>query len=76
MDPTKLVIKKIVSTFMSVDSFMDSSIYNLKKNQDAAGGFDYKNEAKLAIGMSRESISGILPLFLFKEHWEIARRKI
>jgi hypothetical protein len=41
-DPTKLIIKGIVPTFMSLDSFLDSSIFNLKKNQDASGGFDYK----------------------------------
>lgn len=42
-DPTKLIIQAIVPQFMSLDSFMDSSIFNLKKNQDASGGFDYKN---------------------------------
>lgn len=31
-DPTKLIIKGIVPTFMSLDSFLDSSIFNLKKN--------------------------------------------
>ena len=41
-DPTMLIINGIVPNFMSVDSFMDSSIFNLKKNQDASGGFDYK----------------------------------
>lgn len=76
MDPTKLVIKKIVPTFMGIDAFMESSIFNLKKNQDASGGFDYTNEASLAIGMGRENVSGILPLFLFKEHWQVAKRKM
>jgi len=32
MDPSKLAIKSIVPTFMSLDSFMESSIFNLKKN--------------------------------------------
>ena len=76
MDPSKLVIKKIIPNFMSINYFMESSIYNLKKNMEAGGGFDYKNEASLAIGMSRENISGVMPLYLFKEHWEMARRKI
>ena len=30
----------------------------------------------MAVGAGRESISGALPLFLFKEHWELAKRKI
>lgn len=42
-DPTKLIIQGIVPNFMSLDSFMDSSIFNLKNNQNAAGDFDYKN---------------------------------
>ena len=28
------------------------------------------------MGLGRENVSGILPLFLFKEHWNIAKRKI
>lgn len=27
------------------------------------------------MGVGRENVSGVIPLFLFKEHWEIARRK-
>lgn len=61
---------------MSLDSFLDSSIFNLKKNQDAAGGFDYKLQGELAVGLGREKVSGVLPLYLFKEHWEIAKIKL
>jgi len=75
-DPTKLIIQNIVPTFMSLDSFMDSSIFSLKANQDAAGGFDYKNQGNLALGVGREKVSGVLPLFLFKEHKEIVRLKM
>jgi hypothetical protein len=32
MDPSKLIVRSIVPTFMSIDSFMESSIFNLKKN--------------------------------------------
>jgi hypothetical protein len=32
MDPSKLVIKKVIPTYMSLDSFLDSSIFELKKN--------------------------------------------
>ena len=75
-DPTKLIIQGIVPTFMSLDSFLDSSIFNLKKNQDASGNFDYKMQGELALGVGRESVSGILPLFLFNEHWEIVKCKL
>lgn len=75
-DPSKLIIKKIVPTFMSCDSFIESSIFNLKQNQDSAGGFDYKKEGKLAIGVGKESVTGILPLFLFKDHKKILKLKM
>jgi hypothetical protein len=32
LDPSKLIIQGIVPTYMSLDSFLDSSIYNLEKN--------------------------------------------
>lgn len=27
------------------------------------------------MGLGRENITGIIPLYLFKEHWEVAKRK-
>ena len=75
-DPTKLIVKDIVPTFMSLDQFLESSIFNLKKNQDASGGFDYKNQGELALGVGRESVSGLMPLFLFKEHKDFVRVKM
>ena len=74
-DPTRLVIKNIVPTFMTADSFLDSSVFNLSRDQEAHGGFDPRTQGKLAEGVGRENITGVLPLFCFKEHWEIARRK-
>ena len=50
---------------MSLDSFLDSSIFKLKQNQSAAGDFDYNMQGELALGLGRESVSGVLPLFLF-----------
>jgi hypothetical protein len=61
---------------MSLDSFMDSSIFNLRKNENASGEFDFANQGQLAIGAGNESITGLMPLFLFPEHWEIAKRKL
>ena len=33
-------------------------------------------QGELALGLGRESVSGVLPLFLFREHWEIAKCKL
>lgn len=45
------------------------------------GGFskngDAKNkDAQVMMGLGRENITGLMPLYLFEEHWAIARRKI
>ena len=42
-DPSKLIIREVHPSFMSLDSFLESSIYKLKCAQDASGGFDYEN---------------------------------
>jgi hypothetical protein len=63
---------------MSAESFIDSSVFTLKQDAGAHGGFSgdkAKAEGKLATGVGREAITGVMPLYLFKEHWEIARRR-
>lgn len=79
-DPSMLKIKKIIPTFMTADAFIDSSIFSLKKDENAHGGFTahgktQQDDASLAMGVGRESITGVMPLFLTREHWEIARRR-
>ena len=78
-DPTRLVIRDIIPTFMTADSFLDSAVFSLRKNEEAHGGFGGASAADkasgLAQGLGREKITGVMPLYLFKEHWEIARRK-
>jgi hypothetical protein len=42
----------------------------------AHGGFRISNKANLAYGVdAHTNINGVLPLFLFKEHWAIAKRR-
>jgi hypothetical protein len=38
-DPSRLVIKDIIPTFMTADSFLDSAVFNLRKDSEAHGGF-------------------------------------
>lgn len=77
-DPSRLQIVEIFPTYLSADSFLESAQYQISKHEDAAhGGFGQQFDlAKLALGVGRQNITGIMPLFLFKEHWEIARRKV
>jgi hypothetical protein len=68
---------------MQSESFLDSAAFKIQKGQDNTGFINKDNkgtgskleDASLAEGVGREKISGIMPLYLFKEHWEIARRK-
>jgi hypothetical protein len=53
---------------MSLDQFLESSIFNLKQNQDASGAFDYNNQGQLALAF-HEPVTGVFPVYLFKEHW-------
>jgi len=75
-DPSKLIIKEVYPVYMSLEAFLDSSIFNMQvKGIDATGGFDKGAEAELAIGAGNQSVSGLMPLYLFEEHWNLARRK-
>ena len=75
-DPSKLVIKEIFPTFMSMDMFLESSLFHLRHDGDAgSGGFDYKRQGQLAVGVGRENVTGVLPLYLFREHKEVCKLK-
>ena len=39
VDPTKVKIKQIIPTFMTANSFIDSSIFKIKQNDSSIGGF-------------------------------------
>ena len=71
-DPSQLKIKDIIPTFLTADSFLDSAIFNLKKNN---GQIKINTTAEMALGVGRENITGVFPLYLFKEHWNVARMK-
>lgn len=74
-DPTKLSINKVVPVFMSLDMFLESATFMLQQNQDASGAFDYNKQGQLALAF-HEPITGVFPVFLFKEHWKIANLKL
>lgn len=61
---------------MSCSAYLDSAAYNLERQSNATGGFGRHAQGELAQGVGREKITGILPLYLFDEHWEISKRTI
>lgn len=74
----------IVPTYLSVDSFLESAKFKLTNSygndQNVHGGFQGQQSAvkdsQVALGVGRENINGLLPVYLFKEHWWIAKRKM
>ena len=81
-DPTKLIVKDVFPTYITADSFLQSAQFNISQNGDQAhGGFSGEAKpkgagAQLAMGVAREDVTAVMPLFLFKAHWAIAKRKL
>jgi hypothetical protein len=45
-------------------------------NNDFDDISDNEQEPQVMFGLGREAITGLLPLYLFKEHWMVAKRKL
>lgn len=81
-DPSRLIIRDVVPTYATSESFLESAKFKLsnQNNQDVHGGFknqDQKQaEPEVMMGVGREKLNGMMPLFLFDEHWAIAKRKM
>ena len=75
-DPSTLVIHEIIPTFITIDSFLQSAQFQINQNDLAHGGFKENANPHLALGIGREDINGIMPLYLFPEHWELCRKKM
>jgi hypothetical protein len=60
---------------------LESAKYKILSSKEdvkqAHGGFGTKkNEANIASGLGNENITGIMPLYLFDEHFKISKIKI
>ncbi len=74
-DPSRLVIEAVYPSYMTAQSFIAAATFNIQKKSLAHGGFG-KEHGELAIGMARESISGLMGLYLFEEHWRVTTKNI
>ena len=87
-DASRLVVKRIVPTYATSESFLQSARFKLSqgnlaaqehggfKDGKVAGGQGGNGGPQLMLGLGNESITGILPLHLFDQHWWIAKRKV
>ncbi|KAJ3427699.1 inter-alpha-trypsin inhibitor heavy chain family member [Anaeramoeba flamelloides] len=83
MDPSQLQIKDIFSSMISAQAFLDAcefSLTNVKENDSKEifvhGGFDKRISGEIVKGQAREKITGVIPLYICKEHWRIAKLKM
>ncbi|KAF9383977.1 hypothetical protein BGX21_001419, partial [Mortierella sp. AD011] len=77
-DPSQLVIKSIFPTFLTSSMFTLALGHSLSQNspEDVHGGFDRNIDASIAPGVAQESITAVLPLYINKEHWQVAKHRM
>lgn len=77
-DPSKIVIKSVHPSFISGNSFMDALEFSLSNNSpdNVHGGFDKHTQGKVVSGMARENITGMMPLFINRTHWKVAKHQM
>lgn len=75
-DASRIVIRKIYPTVICATAFLDSVKFSMKLNPNNSGGFDPAFHGDIVKGASNESITGALPLYYCKEHWEVASEYI
>jgi len=73
-DPSRLVIGDIFPTYVTADNFL--KIASLKAKRHASGGFDKMKTALQGAIPDNEKITGIMPLYLFEQHWKIVQKKL
>ena len=81
-DPLEIKIKKLNTTVISCDSFVDSALFETKAGQIIQGGRNYQHgenplpAASLVKGLPDEIINGVLPVYINQDHWQIARLRV
>ncbi|KAF9109988.1 hypothetical protein BGX27_006902 [Mortierella sp. AM989] len=77
-DPSQLVIKSIFPTFLTSSMFTLALGHSLSSNspEDVHGGFDRNIDASIAPGVAHESITAVMPLYINKEHWQVAKLRM
>jgi hypothetical protein len=77
-DASRLVINAICPQYLTAESFLLAAQFMLtsSESQEAAHGGFSNSSHKTPAGTTVHRVTGIMPIYLFKEHWEIAKRKI
>jgi hypothetical protein len=71
-NPWLFHVEAVTPTFISFCSFAEAAYYTLKHNRAAIREFSLGADA-LTKGIAGEEVSGVIPLFISKQHWRMAR---
>ena len=74
VDPSQIIIKDVFPSFLTAGSFFYSTEFALKKNKLAHGGYEKNAEGLIIKGAAQEDITGVMPLYLCEENWEVAKQ--
>ncbi|KAF9924083.1 hypothetical protein FBU30_005896 [Linnemannia zychae] len=77
-DPSQLVIKSILPTYLTSSMFTTALGHSLSLNhpENVHGGFNRHSKAKVAPGLAHENITAIMPLYINEDHWKVARLRM
>lgn len=81
-DALEIKIKKINTTMITCDSFVDSALFETKAGQIIQGGRNYQHgempalASSLVKGLPSEIINGVLPIYINPDHWQIAKLRL
>ena len=77
MDPTMVSIKTINTSQLTAEAFLDSALFITRSGQIIKGeGQHGASAASLVKGLPDEIITGIMPLYINKDNWKIARLRM
>ncbi|KAG0347481.1 hypothetical protein BG005_000130 [Podila minutissima] len=77
-DASQLQIKSIFPTYLTSSMFTMALGHALSSDhpENVHGGFRQDTNASIAPGLAHENITAVMPIFINKEHWEVAKLRM
>ncbi|KAG0241263.1 hypothetical protein BGW41_006117 [Actinomortierella wolfii] len=78
-DSSQLTIKSIGPTYITSSMYTEALQFSLGTTdfpEEVHGGFDRANDANVVGGLAREKITAVMPLYINKNHWKVARLRM
>ncbi|KAG0038524.1 hypothetical protein BGZ82_011727 [Podila clonocystis] len=77
-DASQLQIKSIFPTYLTSSMFTMALGHALSSDhpENVHGGFRQDTNASIAPGLAHENITAVMPIYINKEHWEVAKLRM